>query len=517
MSKAKKAAKSAAMIMFFTLASKFLGFVREVLIANKFGSGWETDTYFIAMTATTMVMTMVGTAINTTVIPLFSEIEIKHGKDRKIDYMNNILNVVFFLAIILIALGWILSPTIIKIIARGFKGEQFDLAVKLNRVGLPIILFMGITFIFKGFLESSESFAAPAAMSLPFNLIYIVFLLGFSNKYGIVALMVASVIATLSQVIIQLPSAKKIGYKYKFKIDLKDRYLKKALILTLPVLIGSAINEINVIVDRALASKLAKGSISALTYATRINSIVLGVFVMAIATVVFPMLSKESNKEDNMDSLKEIMGYGINTILIITIPAMIGIIILAEPFVRIFFQRGAFDARATIMTSQAVIYYSIGMVAMALNILLNRVYYSLQDTRTPMINAAISVGINIGLSLILVKLMGHGGLALATSIASISTTLLLINSLRKKLGSIDIKNYLTCFIKSIIASLIMGIIVYSIYNGLFPLAGGRKILDLLIFLVSVGIGVAIYFGLCYLFKIEEIKMIIDKIKARIKK
>ncbi|MCG4584510.1 murein biosynthesis integral membrane protein MurJ, partial [Anaerosalibacter bizertensis] len=228
MSKAKKAAKSAAMIMFFTLASKFLGFVREVLIANKFGSGWETDTYFIAMTATTMVMTMVGTAINTTVIPLFSEIEIKHGKDRKIDYMNNILNVVFFLAIILIVLGWILSPTIIKIIARGFKGEQFDLAVKLNRVGLPIILFMGITFIFKGFLESSESFAAPAAMSLPFNLIYIVFLLGFSNKYGIVALMVASVIATLSQVIIQLPSAKKIGYKYKFKINLKDRYLKKA-------------------------------------------------------------------------------------------------------------------------------------------------------------------------------------------------------------------------------------------------------------------------------------------------
>ncbi|MCR2045376.1 murein biosynthesis integral membrane protein MurJ [Anaerosalibacter massiliensis] len=516
MSKAKKAAKSAAIIMFFTLTSKFLGFLREVLIAKKFGSGWETDTYFMAMIATTMIMTIVGSAINTTVIPLFSEIEVKHGKDRKIDYMNNMLNVVFFLAVILMILGWLFSPAIMKVVARGFEGKQFELAVKLNRVGLPIILFMGTTFLFKGFLESSESFTAPAAMSLPFNLIYIGFLLIFSNKYGIVGLMVASVVAALSQIIIQIPSAKKIGYKYKFKIDLKDRYLKKTLILTIPVLIGSAINEINVIVDKALASNLTEGSISALNYASRINSIVLGVFVTAIATVIFPMLSKESNRK-NIDSLKEIMGHGINIVLIITIPAMVGLILFAEPFVRIFFQRGAFDSIATLMTSQAVIFYSIGMVAMALNIMLNKVYYSLQDTRTPMINGGISVGINIVLNLILVKFMGHRGLALATSIASIFTTLLLINSLRKKLGNMNIKSYLSCFLKSAIASVIMGTIAYAIYNGLYPVVEGRKILDLFIFLLSVGVGAVIYFILCYLFKIEEINFIIDKVKVKIKK
>lgn len=516
MSKAKKAAKSAAIIMFFTLASKFLGFLREVLIAKKFGSGWETDTYFIAMTATTMVMTMIGAAINTTVIPLFSEIEVRHGKERKIDYMNNILNVVFFIAIIIMILGWIFSPAIIKIVARGFEGKQFDLAVKLNRIGIPIVLFMGMTYIFKGFLESSESFTAPAAMSLPFNLIYIGFLLALASKQGIVGLMVASVVAALSQVLIQIPSAKRLGYKYKFKIDLKDRYLRKALALTLPVLIGSAINELNIIVDKSLASGLTKGSISALNYGSRINSIVLGVFVTAIATVIFPMLSKESNKE-NLDSLKEIMGYGINIVLIITIPATIGLIILAGPFVRIFFQGGAFDSTATLMTSQAVIFYSIGMVAMALNITLNKVYYSLQDTRTPMINGAISVGINIVLNLILVRFMGHRGLALATSIASISTTLLLINSLRKKLGNINIKKYLSCFTKSIVASIVMGITVYAIYNGLFPMVDGRKMLDLLAFLLSVGIGVAIYFVLCYVFKIEEIQFIIDRLRMKVQK
>src|SRR5699024_7710153 len=121
------------------------------------------------------------------------------------------------------------------------------------------------------------------------------------------------------------------------------------------------------------------------------------VFVMAIATVIFPMISKESSK-DNMDSLKRIMGYGINIVLIITIPATVGIIVLAEPFVRIFFQRGAFNSTATLMTSQAVTFYSIGMVASALKIMLSKVFYSLQDTRTPMINGIIAVGINIGLN-----------------------------------------------------------------------------------------------------------------------
>lgn len=516
MSRAKKAAKSASIIMFFTLISKFLGFLREVLIASKFGSGWETDTYFIAMTATTMSMGMVGAALNTTVIPIFSEIEVRHGKKRKIDYMNNILNVVFFISIIIMVFGWIFSPAIIKLLAKGFEGKQFELAVKLNRIGLPIVVFMGMTYIFKGFLESNESFIAPAAMSFPFNLIYIGFLIFFSKEYGIEGLMVASVLAAVSQTVIQIPSSKRLGYKYKCNFNLKDRYLRKALYLTIPVLIGSTINEINIIVDKRLASVLTAGSVSALNYGNRIKGIVLGVFVTAIATVIFPMLSKESSKDD-LDSLKKIMGYGINIILIITIPAMIGLIILAEPFVRLFFQRGAFDRTATFMTSQAVIFYSIGMVAEALKIMLNKVYYSLQDTRTPMINGIIAVLVNIVFNLILVKSMGHRGLALATSISAIATVLLLVNGLRKKIEDIDMKSYVISLFKSTVASVIMGIIVYLIYNGLFSFANGRFLLDLIIFLFSVGVGAVIYLVLCYMFKVEEIKMLVDKLKIEIKK
>ena len=192
--------------------------------------------------------------------------------------------------------------------------------------------------LFSGYLQSNESFLAPAAIGLPFNVVYIFYLLFLSSKFGIKGLMVASVLATLAQIFIQIPAVKSEGYKYKLKVDFKDKYIKKALLLTLPVMIGTAINEINMIVDKTMASSLKEGSISSLNYASKLNGIILGVFIAAITTVIFPMLSKESNK-DNIDGVKLIMSHGINIILLITLPAAVGLIILSEPIVRIFFQR----------------------------------------------------------------------------------------------------------------------------------------------------------------------------------
>ncbi len=227
------------------------------------------------------------------------------------------------------------SPKIIKILARGFEGEQFQLAVKLNRIGLPIIVFLGFTYVFSGFLHSSEIFGPPAIMGLPYNLVFIIFLVFFAKEGKIESLMLVSVIAASTQFLIQLPAVKYQGYKYSLDIDLKDPYLQKALFLVIPVLIGSAVHQLNIIVDKTLASGLAEGSISALTYSSRINDLIISVFVMAITTVVFPMLSKAFN-EENYLQVKKIMGLGINIILIVTVPATIGIILLAEPMIKIF-------------------------------------------------------------------------------------------------------------------------------------------------------------------------------------
>lgn len=511
MSNTKKVAKSAAMIAVFTLFSKFLGFIREMLIAYKFGSGYETDTYFVAMTATVLIMSTVGAALNTTLIPIFSEIEEKRGKKYKLKYLNNILNVVLIITIVLGILGYFLSPVVIKVLAKGFTGKQFDLAVKLNRIGLPIMVFLGFTYVFSGFLQSSEKFGPPAIAGIPFNLVYIVYLLVFSNRLGVVGLMVASVIASSAQFLIQVPATKRLGYSHSFQVDLKDRYINKAILLVLPVLLGSAVQQINTVVDKTLASSLVEGSISALNYSTKINSLVISVFVTAITTVVFPMLAKAFNQNDT-NQVKEIMGEGINIILIITVPATIGIVLIAKPIVKIFFERGAFDETATLMTSQALTFYSLGLVGSSLRLMLNKVYYSYQDTVTPMVNGILAVIINLIFNLILVKPMAHSGLALATSISSTITTLLLFINLRKKMkGPIGLKRYISCFIKTLISALIMGLIVNKVYFGLTSLLPDKNIIQLLVLIFTIGLGGFIYIILCSILRVKEIRVLLNRI------
>ncbi|MCF6463180.1 murein biosynthesis integral membrane protein MurJ [Clostridium sp. Cult1] len=507
MTKTSKVAKSAAMIAIFTLISKFLGFLREVLIASKYGSGYETDTYFVAMTATTILMTTIGASLNTTLIPIFTEIEGRGGRRAKLKYLNNILNMVFFITIILALLGFFLSPIVIRILAKGFEGEQFQLAVKLNRIGLPIVIFLGFTYVFSGYLHSSEIFGPPAIMGIPYNFVFLFFLMFFADKGNIEGLMLVSVVAASTQFLIQVPAIKHQGYRYRVDINLHEPYLKKALILVLPVMVGSAVQQINTVIDRTLASSLVEGSISALTYASRLKDLIISVFIMAITTVVFPMLSKAFSQDDNMQ-VKKIMGQGINIILIITVPATIGILILAEPMVRIFFQRGAFDSTATIMTSQALIFYSLGLVGASLRLMLNRVFYSFQDTKTPMINGALAVGLNIVLNLILIRFMDHAGLALATSISATFTTLLLFLSLRKKIGPMGIRRYLICFMKTLFASMVMGIIVYFMYFGLTGRFISTGIGELFVLLSSIGVGALIYFILCSALKVKEIRILI---------
>ena len=230
MTNTNKTAKSALIIIIFTLVSKFLGFIRETLIAAKFGSGMETDTFFIAITATGLVTTLIMNAISTTFIPILSEVEAKEGKRGKISHANNMINIIMLVSIVLVILAWFLSPLIVRLTADGFEGEQFDLAVTLTRIGLPMILFSGVIGSLTGFLHSEELHMSSAAIGFPLNLAYIIFLIFLSSTFGIKGLMVAVVIGTMSQLLIQIPEARKAGFRYKFVFDFKDKYIMRRLV-----------------------------------------------------------------------------------------------------------------------------------------------------------------------------------------------------------------------------------------------------------------------------------------------
>lgn len=511
MSQLKKSAKSVGTIVVFTLGSKVLGFLREALIASKYGSGASTDTFFIALSAISLFAALLSQTINTTLIPILSDIEVHNGKEGKKNHLNNFLNIIVLAAVILTSFAFVVTPALMNVLGRGFQGEQLDYAILLTRIGLPLLIISSIVGIFRGYLESEERFTEAAIAEYPWNIVYILFLFFLAEYFSITALMFAAIVADASKLLIQIPSMRKIGYRYKFVIDLKDEYVQKMAVLIPPVLLSVGISDLNNLVDKSMASSLKAGSVSALNYATILSNVVVSVFITAIITVLFPILSKEANTE-NYVRLKKIMQLSLNVVLLITIPTAIGMIVLANPAVKFAYQRGEFGDTAALMTSTALMYYSIGLIGSGVNALLTRIFYALQDTKTPMKTSFYALVLNILLNLALVGSMGHNGLALASSISNTLVAIILLNELRKKIGSLGLKAMIQSSIKILASAVIMGIVVYLLYNYSMVVLIPSRFVELILVALIVLIGGMLYLAFLYLLKVEELYFFIDKIK-----
>ncbi len=514
MSRSAKAAKSALLIMIIIFFSKALGFFREVLIASRFGAGAVTDSYFIIYTIITIVIATLNSIFSTTLVPVFIQMEEKGGASQKNKFTNNLLNITIIITLIITAGIWLLAPNIVKIIASGFEGESYALTVHMLRIVAPMIIFVAIASIFTAYLQSREHFAVPAATGFPLNMVYIAYLLVLASAFGMKGFMVAIIIAQLSTVLFQLPSAIKLGYSYSPVLDLKNEGLRELLLLATPVVVGTILQQINQAIDKSIASNLASGSISSLSYATKLEELIIGVFIFSVLTVIFPILTQESQKE-NLEDFKRIMGNVITLVFIITIPVTIAGIIMAEPAIEIIFQRGAFDQAATEKAAGAFVFYLLGLTGIGLRDTLSKVFYSLKDTKTPLMAGAVSVALNIILNFVLVRHLDYQGLALATSIAVMTSALLLIISIRKKIGKFGGVRLARNFLKIIAASIMMGLLLYLLREKLlYHQEGFIKRAAALGFMIITGGGV--YFGMCYLLKINEVKYLWGKLNSRFK-
>ncbi len=515
MSGLRKVAKSASLIVGLSLIGKVSGFLREALMASKFGVSLEADTYIIAITATAFVVSMISHSLNSTLIPVLSSIEEACGKKRKIEYINNITNILVVFSLVIIAISWCFSPLIIKLFAQGFVGEQFQLAVRLNRMALPIIMFIILTSIFSGFLQSEKKFAAPSSIGISLNLVFIFYFIFMGNKFGLVGLVVATIIAYLSQVFVQIPSLIKNGYKYKPIFNLKDQYVNKTIRLSIPVMIALAAQQINVITEKTMSSTLVEGSIAALSYAAKTSLIFTEIFVVSITTVIFPILTESFNK-NGIEALKKVMIDGSKLIALITIPASVGMVVLSGPIIRLIFERGAFDSSATSMTSQAFMLYSVATLFIGFERLLQSVYYSLEDTKTPMVCGILQVGTNILFNFLLVKSMSHRGFALSTTIGHGIAFLVLYYMLNKKIGSLGLKKNGTYFLKISIASFLMGVIVNKMYNYLCIYSNMLKINETISLVFSVFLGGILYAAICWVLKVKEINTLYTIFKKKLR-
>lgn len=501
--------KTAILLMLLTIFSKIFGFARDIILSYFYGASSISDAYLISTTIPIVIFSFVGVGISTGYIPMYSKVENKRGVNEANRFTNNLVNTLLIVCTVLVIIGLVFTTPLVKLFASGFEGETLMMAIKFTRISIVGIYFSTLIFIYSGFLQIKGNYVIPALIAFPMNIITILSIV-ISVKTNTVVLAIGTIVASASQLVFILPFVYKEGYRYKSILDIKDRYIKSMAYTAIPVILGTSVNQINTLVDRTLASSLAVGGISALNYANKLDGFVQGIFVMSLTTVMYPVISKMA-AEKNMDGLKKAVSEAIGSVNLLVIPTTVGTMIFAGPIVNLLFGRGAFNAGAVNMTASALFYYSIGMVGFGLRNVLARAFYSLQDTKTPAINAAIAMVMNIVLNLILSKFLGIGGLALATSISAIVCTGLLFINLRKKLGAFGVKNIVNSFVKILFSSLVMGIAAKLSYEGLLNRINGNIAL-----IVAVGIGALVYFVMIYFMKIDEVDKMLGSVKRKFK-
>jgi putative peptidoglycan lipid II flippase len=493
--------------------SKILGFIRETVIAGFFGASYLVDAYLVAQMVPQVLFSIIGSSLTTSVIPLVTEYKEKKGFDSVLALLNSITTIMLIISLVLVLLGWAFSGVIVHLVAPGFSGPAYELAVQLTNLMFPMIIFFGLAGLGSGILQSQKRFFFPSFMGIPYNIVIIAALIISARQWGIAGLAVGTVVAVAVQWLFQVPDLRRCGFIFRPRIDWQHPGLKQMLKLIIPVAIGTGVGQINLLVNRMLASGLAEGSIAALNYANKLNVLAYGVVGMAVARAIYPEMSAAAVVADH-DKFQKSLYRSINSLLLLLLPFAVGMMILREPLVRLVYQRGAFDETAAHLTVIALLFYAIGMPFLSVREIVLRAFYSLQDTLTPMKIGLATVALNVGLNLVLVKYLAHGGLALGNSIATMVGFVILLWYLRKKLGRIKVSLMLISGLKIGLAAVLMGGVVYVELQWLVSSLGVGTLSFLIALLLCAGTGLIVYGLLIKMLQVEEFDIIYEKVRER---
>jgi len=512
--------KAAGIVGAATFLSRIFGFIRDVVIAWYFGAGLSSDAFFVAFRIPNLLRRLFAEgSLSIAFIPVFTEYLASQGEEEAFKLARSAIRLLSVLLIIIAIAGILMSPLIIRVIAPGFASlpEKFSLTVTLTRIMFPYIFFIGLVAVCMGILNVLGHFASPALAPVFLNLAMIGSVL-FLSPYmtdPVLGLGIGVLIGGILQLGLQLPFLSKKGFYFWQSTKIYHSGLKKVGTLMLPTVFGSAVYQINILIGTLLASLLPEGSVSYLYYADRLVQFPLGIFAIATATAVLPSLSRQAAAKD-FDALRGTFTHAMKLVLFITIPSMIGLIVLREPIVALLFKRGAFDLETTRLTACALLYYCMGLWAFSSVRIVVSTFYALQDTKTPVQMAVISIAANMMLGVILMGPLGHGGLALSTSLASMINLGLLVRALKIKLGPLGWKNVLVSACKTMLCSAIMGAGVWAMARVIIP-SGDRTAPGLFSGLMgSIGIGIILYGIFSFLMKSPELQQILDIVAKRLR-
>lgn len=495
----RKLLNAATIMIMATVLTKVLGFVKDIILAKVFGTSNIMDAYVIATTIPNIILACFGVAISNSIVSLFSS-EKKRTNEENAKKVLNVANFIMITtSVIFVIINMLFANIIVKMIASGFDEETVILATKLTKITSISIIFISLNYVLNGFLQyKNKFFLTGFSGSFSSIIIIVLMFMGITNIY---IYTFSLIIGALIQFILVVITSNANGYKFKISIKEGKNYLISIVNLSLPLIIGYSIQQINVVVDKTIASSLFDGAVSSLNYANIVIVAIVAVLIDTISTIQYSKMSKIENDEE----LYKESNRTIDIMSLLIIPITILVILLSKPIIYVLFYGGKFDLEALNNTSIALSYYAIGIIFTAYRYIFIRISLIKNDSKKPMISNIIAVILNIVLNIILSKLLGYKGLAIATSLSSMISTIVFLSLIKIQFKGIFNRDNFNRILKILLIASICTLIVIIILNYIdFKLYQSKLSTFTYIIVVSIIFSIIYIIGLKIL-KIDIIK------------
>lgn len=512
-------------VMITLLISRILGFVREVIVANVYGASIQTDAFFAAFTIPDVMFNLlIAGALSSGFMPVFTSYLAKGEEEQAWKSANSFISISLIFILIFNVIGITFARFLVPLVASGMMKtpEGFNLTVKLTQIMFTAVTFTVLAGLLRGILNSYKVFTTPAIGPVLYNVGMILgaIVLGMTSL-GIYGMTIGVIVGALMNFLVQVPDFRSVGAaRYlKFSVDTKDPGFRKMIALMIPAIIGLSVSQLNIVINQNVATLLGDGFLTLVRYANRVMLLPLGIFAMGIATTLFPVMNSQIARKEFSD-FKDTFSEGFRTIMYITIPAAVGMIVLSEPVVRVLFKSGSFTESDVQITGVILAFYSIGLIGQSGVQIITRGFYAIQDTKTPVKVAFITVIINAILSIGLTFLtpLGIAGVSCAYSVSSIVNMYLLYNGLRKKTKGLRTNEIISSVSKASVSAFIMGGAVLIVARIVESIVGiDSKLDEVLSVGIAMMVGMPLYFYMTYKFKMSEMEFFISKVKKKIKK
>jgi putative peptidoglycan lipid II flippase len=491
-----------------TLTSRILGLVREQVLAAQFGAGDTMDAFNVAFRIPNLVRDLFAEgAMSSAFVPTFTRHLTLHGKADAWRLGNHVINALLLVTGALVILGYVFAEPLVTLFAPSYGAipGKLELTVSLARVMVPFLMLVAVAAAMMGMLNSLRHYFIPAVSPATVNVVAIVFAIGLTPLMptfglpGIMSMAIAALVGGLMQVLVQWPSLRGEGFRYRPALDLRDPGLHQVLVLMGPGTVGLAATQLNLFVTTLLATSQGTGAVSWLQYAFRVMYLPLGLFGVSIATAVLPNAARHAALDDRL-AIRRTVGRGLALMLVVNLPATCGLVALSHEIIRLLLERGQFTAADTLSTAWALRLYAIGLVGYSTTRIASPIFYAL------------------GRSLLLVRVMGFGGLALATSTAALLNATLCVWLLRAELGGIDGWHLMPVLLKVMTASAAMTAVVVTVNRALASLTTGSGTAWLgLALLATIAAGIVTLLMAAKLLGIEEVGTLTAEARRRVRK